>query len=111
MRLLQCSMVLALTILVLGTIVYCQKSKRSIVYFDKEAIQAQFIRQLAETKATDEKVTKVSEQFNASLNFLLSHYAKRHQVTILNRQMVLAGGQDITAEVAKDISASMRKNP
>lgn len=71
-------------------------------------MRGQLIRQLAELKATDEQVARTTRRFNDSLNTVLAHYAKRHQVVVLDQKSTVAGGTDITHEIANQLSVVMR---
>ncbi len=79
-----------------------------VLTFDKERLLSQFIRQLAEVKATELEVEKASKRFHAKLNNVLLNTAQQKKAIILNHKDVLAGGVDITEEVRVKLSHAMR---
>jgi conjugal transfer pilin signal peptidase TrbI len=76
--------------------------------FDREVIQGQFIRQLAEMKATESQVEQSTRRFNEVLNKVLLDTAQQKKVIILRASDVLAGSIDITDEVRIRLSQAMR---
>jgi type-F conjugative transfer system protein TrbI len=80
----------------------------SIVTFDKEAVQGQFIRQLAEIKATEHQIEQSTRRFKEALNKVLVNQALQKKAIILRKQEVLAGGRDITDEVRIKVNKAMR---
>ena len=82
--------------------------QKSIVIFDKEVIQGQFIRQLAEMKATESQVERSTRRFNEVLNKVLLDTAQQKKAIILRASDVLAGSIDITDEVRIRLSQAMR---
>ena len=89
--------------------VFCGVSpQKSIVIFDKEEVLSQFIRQLAEIKATESQVEQSTRRFNEVLNNVLVETAQQKKVIILRSPDVLAGGIDITDEVRMRLSKAMR---
>lgn len=93
----------------IGIAFYCIKPQEHIVLFNKEALQGQLIRQLAEHQATAAQVELATSRFNDSLSQLLTSYAKRHGVVILERKIAFAGGTDITSKLTAELSELMRK--
>lgn len=93
---------------VLAGMFYCMTPKNDISFFDKEAVQGQFIRQLAEIKATESQVEQSTRRFNEVLNKVLVDTAQQKKVIILRSSDVLAGGIDITDEVRMRLSQAMR---
>ncbi len=87
---------------------YGASPQKSIVVFDKEVVQGQFIRQLAEIKATESQVEQSTRRFNEVLNKVLVDTAQQKKVIILRTADVLAGGIDITDEVRMKLSKAMR---
>ena len=87
---------------------YGASPQKSIVVFDKEVVQGQFIRQLAEIKATESQVEQYTRRFNEVLNKVLVDTAQQKKVIILRTADVLAGGIDITDEVRMKLSKAMR---
>ncbi|MCW8445701.1 type-F conjugative transfer system protein TrbI [Fluoribacter gormanii] len=87
---------------------YSASPQKSIVVFDKEAVQGQFIRQLAEIKATESQVEQSTRRFNEVLHKVLLDTAHQKNVIILRKNEVLAGGVDITEEVRMKLSQAMR---
>ncbi|MFP3773654.1 type-F conjugative transfer system protein TrbI [Legionella pneumophila serogroup 1] len=90
------------------TAFYGVSPQKSIVTFDKEVVQGQFIRQLAEIKATESQVEQSTRRFNEVLNKVLVDTAQQKKVIILRSSDVLAGGIDITDEVRMRLSQAMR---
>ncbi|WP_131783639.1 TrbI F-type domain-containing protein [Legionella gresilensis] len=84
-------------------------SYQRIVFFDKNATEGQFIRQLAEREATEKQVEIATHRFKASLNLVLTQFAKRHRVVILDQRNTLAGGEDVTRAIVNELSEFMRK--
>lgn len=87
---------------------YGASPQKSIVTLDKEEVLSQFIRQLAEAKATEFQVEQSTRRFNAELNKVLVDTAQQKKVIILRASDVLAGGVDITDEVRIKLSRAMR---
>jgi conjugal transfer pilin signal peptidase TrbI len=87
---------------------YGASPQKSIVMLDKEEVLSQFIRQLAEAKATEFQVEQLTRRFNAELNKVLVDTAQQKKVIILRASDVLAGGVDITDEVRIKLSRAMR---
>ncbi|RYX04915.1 type-F conjugative transfer system protein TrbI [Legionella pneumophila] len=104
------SLVLGCALVVLGMVrgFYGASPQKSIVMLDKEEVLSQFIRQLAEAKATESQVEQSTRRFNAELNKVLVDTAQQKKVIILNASDVLAGGVDITDEVRIKLSRAMR---
>ncbi len=90
------------------TVFYGVATQKSIVIFDKEEVLSQFIRQLAEVKATESQVDQSTRRFNSVLNKVLVELAKQKKAIILRKNDVLAGGIDITDEVRMKLSQAMR---
>ncbi|HHI9467515.1 TPA: TrbI F-type domain-containing protein [Legionella anisa] len=108
MRLIPILLSSAVVLLFIGIVVYCIQPKTKIVLFDVEVIQAQLIRQLAEHQVADEHVQRTTLKFKEALQRVLTQYAKRHDVVILDRHGALAGGEDITGALTYDLSRAMR---
>ncbi|HHT9922937.1 TPA: type-F conjugative transfer system protein TrbI [Legionella pneumophila] len=87
---------------------YGASPQKAIVIFDKEEVLSQFIRQLAEAKATESQVEQSTRRFNEVLNKVLVDTAQQKKVIILKASDVLAGGIDITDEVRMKLSQAMR---
>ncbi|MFO9089031.1 type-F conjugative transfer system protein TrbI [Legionella pneumophila serogroup 1] len=104
------SLVLGCALAIFGVvcIFYGVSLQKSIVIFDKEVVQGQFIRQLAEIKATESQVEQSTRRFNEVLNKVLLDIAQQKKVIILRASDVLAGGVDITDEVRINLSRAMR---
>ena len=85
--------------------------KPEVCLIDLKTTQAQFIRQLAEQAATDSQIALASRQFKQNLRQTLISFSKKHKAIILDRQTVLSGGRDVTEDIAKALSAAMRKKP
>lgn len=81
----------------------------SIVSFNPQKVQAQLVRRLALLHASKEQVTKTSLQFKSLLHKSLNEYSKKHQVLIVDSQLLLAGGTDITEVMFKELTRMMRK--
>ncbi|CZH49722.1 conjugal transfer protein TrbI [Legionella pneumophila] len=105
------SLVLGCALVGLGMVFsfYGASPQKSIVMLDKEEVLSQFIRQLAEAKATESQVEQSTRRFNAELNKVLVDTAQQKKVIILSASDVLAGGVDITDEVRIKLSRAMRK--
>ncbi|HHX2613444.1 TPA: TrbI F-type domain-containing protein [Legionella pneumophila] len=108
MRLIHLVGAIAATVLIAGVAVYCIKPKACVVLFDAEIIKGRLVRQLAERKATDAQVSSATKKFNDSLSTVLTRYAKRYGVVVINKNMVLAGGEDVTEQIASELSRAMR---
>lgn len=108
MRLIHTAVVSASILLFIGLQLWISP-KTNIVLFDSAAIQAQLVRQLAEHQANEKQVSDTTQQIKKKLHRLLTQYAKQHNVLIFDRLEVLAGGKDITVEIAKKLSQAMRK--
>ncbi|KTC69768.1 type-F conjugative transfer system protein TrbI [Legionella bozemanae] len=91
----------------IGAIFYLAPNTE-IVLFDKEVVQGQFIRQLAEIKATESQVQQSTRRFNEVLNKVLVDTSQQKKVIILRKNDVFAGGVDITDEVRIKLSKAMR---
>ncbi|MFO2971160.1 type-F conjugative transfer system protein TrbI [Legionella pneumophila serogroup 10] len=104
------SLVLGCALVALGMVCgfYGASPQKSIVMLDKEEVLSQFIRQLAEAKATEFQVEQSTRRFNAELNKVLVDTAQQKKVIILRASDVLAGGVDITDEVRIKLSRAMR---
>ncbi|HHF7365622.1 TPA: TrbI F-type domain-containing protein [Legionella bozemanae] len=109
MRLIHLALVFSLLILVSGSAFYYGTSRSPIVFLDKEAIQGQVIRQLAELNANESQVKRTTRRFSDALNYVLTQHAKNNKTVILGKNCVLAGGVDITNEVTFELSELMRK--
>lgn len=81
----------------------------SIVGFNPQKGQSQLVRQLALHHASNAQITKTSLQFKALLQKTLKEYSKRHHVLIVDSQLLLAGGTDITEAVLTQLAYTMRK--
>lgn len=88
--------------------IYWMIPQTTIAFFDQEAVQGQFIRQLAEIKATEVQVAQATKRFNEVLNQVLIDCAAKKKTVILKKREVLAGGMDITDEVRMQLSRAMR---
>lgn len=108
MRLIHTAVVSATAMLFIG-FQFWISPKTNIVLFDSAAIQAQLVRQLAEHQVNEKQVSQTTQQIKKNLHMLLTQYAKQHHVLIFDRREVLAGGEDITIEIAKKLSQAMRK--
>lgn len=108
MRLIHLVVAIAATFLIAGVVVYCIKPKACVVLFDAEIIKGRLIRQLAERKATDAQVSSATKKFNDSLITVLTRYAKRYGVVVINKNVALAGGEDVTEQIASELSHAMR---
>nr|HAT8715172.1 type-F conjugative transfer system protein TrbI [Legionella jordanis] len=97
-----------LAVLGMLAVFYGVTPQKSIVTFDKEEVLSQFIRQLAEIKATESQVEQSTKRFNEVLNKVLLDIAQQKKVIILRASDVLAGGVDITDEVRINLSRAMR---
>lgn len=106
MRLISPFCALSILLLTIGTIFVIPKAE--IAFFDKEGVQGQFIRQLAELKATKSQVAQSTKKFNEVLHKVLSDLAQKKKVIILRKNDVYAGGVDITDEVRIKLSKAMR---
>lgn len=84
------------------------RTKNPVVFFDMPKIKAQFIKQLANHKASTEQITKATLQFKARLHKVLENYSNTHKVIVLAKHLMLAGGQDVTEEIAYNLSHAMR---
>lgn len=104
------SLILGCVLVALGMVCgfYGASPQKSIVMLDKEEVLSQFIRQLAEVKATEFQVEQSTRRFNAELNKVLVDTAQQKKVIILRASDVLAGGVDITDEVRIKLSRAMR---
>jgi type-F conjugative transfer system protein TrbI len=96
------------TFLIVGIIFYCLFPKTQVVVFDTKTVQAQLIRQLAEHKASEEQVRQAILKYKNSLHDVLTQYAKRHDVVILEQATVLSGGNDITSQLLHELSLAMK---
>ncbi|HHT0594809.1 TPA: TrbI F-type domain-containing protein [Legionella anisa] len=110
MRLVHQVLVSVATLILIGLALLWTSTNTKVVLFDTEAIQGQLIRQLAEHQANDEQVSHTTRQFKNKLQKLLTQYAKQHHAMILDQREVLAGGDDITDEIANKLSQAMRKD-
>lgn len=108
MRLIHLVVAIAATFLIAGVAVYCIKPKACVVLFDAGIIKGRLIRQLAERKATDAQVSSATKKFNDSLITVLTRYAKRYGVVVINKNVALAGGEDVTEKIASELSQAMR---
>jgi type-F conjugative transfer system protein TrbI len=72
-------------------------------------IQGQFIRQLAERKVSDEQAMRATLEFKAKLQDTLRHFATLNNAILIDSQTVIAGGVEVTDDIARDLSRAMRK--
>ncbi len=98
-----------LALSVLGGVFYSVHQHPVLVTFDKDVVQGQFIRQLAEVNANESQVEQSSRRFNTVLQQVLANLARQKNVIILKKSDVLAGGVDITDEVILKCHQAMRK--
>lgn len=101
----------ALGILMLATLwlalsAYLMPTK--LVSFNLAKVRGQFIYQLAELKLSAEKVKEKSARFTNAMRQVLTNYAKTKRVVIMAPQNLLAGADDVTAEIASLIALEMR---
>lgn len=93
----------------LTSALWLKPAKVTVVCFDRQTIQAQFIHQLAQLKATENQVAKASLRFKSLLQKTLQHYSQTNKVIIVDSQLLLAGGIDVTKSIAKELAFAMRK--
>lgn len=98
----------ALAVVGVSSFFYGVSPQKSIVTFDKKEVLSQFIRQLAEIKATELQVAQSTKRFNEVLSKVLVEEAQQKKVIILRASDVLAGSTDITDEVRIKLSKAMR---
>lgn len=82
--------------------------KNTVVCFDMQKIQGQFIRQLASHKATDAQVAHATLQFKTILKKVLTNYSSKYGVVVLDSKFLIAGGNDVTEVIAKELATAMR---
>ncbi|WP_419421565.1 TrbI F-type domain-containing protein (plasmid) [Legionella sp. D16C41] len=108
MRLMSFLLGSTLALCVLGSLFYGMRHQQSVMTFDKDVIQGQFIRQLAEVGANESQVELSTRRFNAVLHRVLAGLAQQKKVIILRKSDVFAGGVDITDEVILKCHEAMR---
>lgn len=107
MRLIHLAVAQVLALVLIGMAFYASYPKTYVVLFDNDALKGTLIRQLAERNATDAQVTSATKKFNDSLTAVLTHYAKRYGVVVINKNIALAGGEDVTEQIASELSHAM----
>lgn len=85
----------------------CQAKPR-VVCFDKQKMQGQWIRQLAQHKASIWQTSQLTQQFKVALEKTLKDYSEKEQVMIIECAPVLAGANEITEQIAEHIAEVMR---
>ena len=111
MKMIHIVVTLGLAFFVLNIACYCLKPKAEVVLFDAETIKGRLIRQLAEHKASDLQVNMATKKFNDALSSVLKKYAMHHGVVVINKNIALAGGKDVTAQITSELSDAMRARP
>jgi len=99
------SILIASTLLVLFPRDYL---RHSIATVDKESIQGQFVRQLAEVGATPHQVAHSTQKFHTLFNQVLTETAAQKRLVILRKNDVVAGAIDITDDVRSRLGQAMR---
>jgi len=106
-------------VIVLGLILSClivaqliafqaYQAKYSVASFDKQRLQGQFINQLALRRLPDEQVAKTSLRFKTLLQKTLDDYSKAHHLILVDRQLTLAGGLDVTEAISRKLKQAIR---
>lgn len=109
MRLIFPSCLLVTILLFASLFFFYSKREVSVVYFNVDSIRASFIQQLAKRKVTDEQVQRASVRLKEKLQKTLTEYAAVHDVVIVDRKTILAGGRDVTADIAVGLGKAMRE--
>ncbi|WP_131784015.1 TrbI F-type domain-containing protein [Legionella gresilensis] len=109
MRLISLAALAFLVITITAIPFYGLSPRETLVFLNKEKIEGQFIRQLAELNAAEAQVRRTTRRFNSALNQVLNAYASRHHVIIIERKLMLAGGLDITDDITAEVSGLMRQ--
>lgn len=105
----QIFIMIAISLLITICTLWFKPYNNRVVCFDLQKIQGQFIRQLAVHKATDVQVARATLQFKSFLQKTLTSYSKKHGVVIVDSKFLLAGSDDVTEIVAKELAAAMRR--
>ena len=101
--------IIAIVVIFTGLIfIYFKTPQNTVAFFDIKKVQGQFIQQLALHKTPESEVMRLSLAFKKALQKTLTTYSQAHHLVILNSQYCLAGGIDITQDLAHEISLNMR---
>ena len=84
------------------------KEQKSLVYFDKERLEARLVRQLAEMRSDEKQAIHISLKFKRAMSAALQDYSKKNHASIVDKKMFFAGGEDITKEIEIGIAKLMR---
>lgn len=90
-------------------VVWSNAGKRQVVSFDRQKIQAQFIRQLAQHNASEQQATRAASHFKKLLQQSLNQYSQKNKAIIFDKSLVLAGSKDVTDSIAEELASLMRK--
>lgn len=83
--------------------------KQAVVTFKPEKLYQPFVLQLSHLNLSDPLIEKKTQEFRQNLNLSLTEYAKKHQVVILDKKQVLAGGKDISDEILNRMLKRVQK--
>lgn len=84
--------------------------RTQVVLFDSHRVHAQLIRQLALHQATDAQIAKASQKLKKILPKVINGYALKHHVLIIEKQLVLSDGVDVTSQLMNELSKTMRSS-
>ncbi|KTD47795.1 TrbI F-type domain-containing protein [Legionella quateirensis] len=89
---------------------WLKSPKNTVVCFDIQKIQGQFIRQLAAHNASETQVTRSTLQFKSLLQKTLQNYSQKNKIIVLDSKFHLAGGIDVTEAIANELAFAMSKS-
>lgn len=106
------SLLLILGLLIIFAVKNIFFSCESVAVVDVKKIKAQFIRQLAERKASDVNISHAGKRFNNALKKSLEDYALTHHATLVQKDAVLGFDKkpkDATFDIMKAIAIQMKR--
>jgi type-F conjugative transfer system protein TrbI len=80
----------------------------SVVTFNQEVINRQFVNQLSQYNVSDEMIRVKTDAFKKALDEALRDYAAKHHALVMQQKNVMAGGQDVTDAILQLIAARMK---
>lgn len=86
-----------------------QSQKPVTVAFDMKGTIDQFMNQTAQHQLTEQQSAALSERFTHALETSIADYQRRRHAIILVSPSVVAGAEDITGAIQRDISHHMRE--
>lgn len=82
----------------------------TVVTFNQDVINQQFVTQLSQYTLSDEMIRVKTDAFKKAVHEALRDYAAKHHALVMMQKNVVAGGRDATQEIEKLIAIHMRKS-